>query len=118
VVEGEKEGVRDRKQTYSRVKERACYRVAGQRDAPGGLRSMPHRQSRLGTGVIRFGRRGEGRHRGRGAWAEVQLCRVSNVHQASRDEGHTWSDRRKVWRVVCRKSRWEPSVELARLVES
>jgi hypothetical protein len=43
VVEGEKEGARDRKQTYSRVKERACYRVAGQQDASGGLRSMPPR---------------------------------------------------------------------------
>ncbi|KAJ7884983.1 hypothetical protein B0H13DRAFT_2277916 [Mycena leptocephala] len=42
-----------------------------------------------------------------GLGRSVQLCRASNVHQASRDEGYTWSDRRKVWRVEFIGRTWE-----------
>jgi hypothetical protein len=61
-VGGGKEGVREIKQRYSLAKEHVI--------APldhGILRAVygrcSHVQSRLGTGVIRFGRRGEGMHR-------------------------------------------------------
>jgi hypothetical protein len=59
---GGKEGVRERKQTYSRVKEHAITSLDR-----GILRAVyircRHVQSHPGTGVIRFGRRGEGSHR-------------------------------------------------------
>jgi hypothetical protein len=41
----------------------ACCRVAGPRDTPAVYSRCRHVQSRLGTWVIRFGRRGEGKHR-------------------------------------------------------
>jgi hypothetical protein len=71
-------------------------------------------QSRLGTGVIRFGRRGEGTHR-----ESRSLARSTAVSSVSRDEVYTGSYRCRVWRVeACWKLRREPSVEPAHSVES